>query len=395
MSLSVINYDPPSQQIPNLRTVYKIPKGISVIPSSIKLLNISITPLNASGNRVASYLPCLAGIWASVSQIELKVNDKPVDLFLSKQMSAFKNSLGNPDFQNNIVSKLTGSNNNIFQDLDLNRESLIALPADIVPQCMEFRLVLDYLNNRYLIDEGLSIQITWDTQRLDWLLPGADAETPAGVNIVPGYLSYESVMNYKVPEQNLVNFKQTIEEAIIIPNITSDDTQQLWEQRMNSLRDKFITRCLFVNEPIGQNSDIQNVKNTYGRYCSMGMLNEYLNIVIDGQQKLTFKGFSNPAHKLGMCYDVFGVGSSSTTSWFLPKLASLVDDENNALDNYYSYMGAEFNTFVNKEVVIQYNRTSTTASSNPSMGSQLKLYMISEVLKEHNTKTGVCTYVKH
>ena len=413
MSTTVINYDPPTQLVPNVRTVYKIPRGIAVIPSTIKVLDILINPKDGSGNAVNCYFPALAGVWSAVSQIELLVGEKPVDLFLSKQASAFLNSLGNPDVQTNITSQLTGSSNNIYEKINDSNQLLQSIAVDSTAQALDLRKVLDYLNNRYIIEEGLSISITWDKDKLsDWLLRPTIAGTStatvaASVNIQSGYLSYETVMNHKFPEQKVVNFKQTIEEAIILDAPGKDATHangqdnflQQVEQRMNRLRDKFITRCLFVAEPrltggVGQDPVYTAVKNVYGKFCSVGQLSEYLNIVIDGNQKLTFKGFAQPAHKLALTTDSWGVGSSSLTSWYLPKNDTLVDSSNNELSNYYSYLGVELETFVNKECVIQYQRKSGQVGQNASVCSPLKLYMISQVLKQHDIASGRTTYIR-
>lgn len=392
MSQSVINYDPPSQQVPNIRTVYKIPRGIAVIPSTIKLLDILINPTDASGDKVTCYFPANSGIWSSIQQVELKVGDKPVDIFLSKQASAFRNTLGTPDLQNDIVSQLTGSSNNIYQDSTNQKEELIYNDVDSVSQCMEFNKILDYLNNRHIIDEGLSIMITWDSKMpVDWLL--SPTATITSINIQPGYLSYESVLDHNLPKQDVVNFKQTIEEVILLPAITGgNNTTQQWEQRMNSLRGKYVSRVLFVNEPQADGIP-DSIQNTFGRYCSMGQLAEFMNIVIDGQQKLTFKGFSNNAHKNGMLFDTFGPSSQSMAGWYLPKYDILDDFDAVSMSNYYSYLGAELDTFVDKELVIQYQRNNGTVST-PTFKNAMKLYMISEVWKQHDVNSGTTTYIK-
>lgn len=405
MSLSVIMYDPPAQQQPNIRTVYKIQRGRKTISSTIKLTSLKINPKTADGEVPEScYFASMGGAYLSIKQVELLVGEKPVDLFLSKQAINFRNSLGSPDYQYDIVSMLTGSTNNIYQDLNEDKQGLLAPEVDSFTQSIDFKNMLDYLNNRYIIDEGLSIIITWDSSNLDWLVNGGTDSAPAtSVSIDPGYLSYEVIETDNMPVQDVVNFKQTIEEAILIPAITNgaypdpvplDNTVQQWEQRMNSLRDKTIKRALFVSQPLGQNADITNELNTFGRYASMGMNNEFLNIVIDGSQRLTFKGFSNSAHKLAMTTDSFGKSSCSMSSFFNARVPSLVAEGGQPLKNYYSYLGVDLNTFVDKECVIQYNRTSATNADFPSLGAGLKLYMISEVLKQHNVKTGVCSYVR-
>lgn len=405
MSQSVICYDPPAQLVQNVRAVYKIPRGVAVIPSTIKVLDLKVNPTNAQGQPLTCYFPALAGVWATISQIELKVGDKPVDLFLSKQASAFINSLGSPDMQRDITSQLTCSSNNIAENSDDNKvgnnpyyianQNLTYMAVDEVSQGIELRKVIDYLNNRYMIDEGLSISITWDiSNKASWLLDPPGGVPVANVNMQVGYLSYETVQDVNLPKQKLVTFRQTIEEQIIIPAIGTDETVQYWEQRMNSLRDKFLTRSLFVFQPHGTPANIADVRKTYGNLCSIGMLGEYLNIVIDGSQKLTFKGFSQPAHKLALTLDSWGSSSSSLTSWFIPKEGTLVDKEGLELSNYYSYLGADLETFVNKEVVIQYQRKSGVNANLPAQGAGLTLFMISQVLKQHNTETGVVTYLR-
>lgn len=396
MSLSVIMYDPPAQQQPNIRTVYKIQKGVKVIPSTIKLTNLKINPTQTDGTPAPCFFAAMGGAYLSLKQVELLVGDKPVDLFLSKQAINFKNSLGSPDYQTGIVSPLSGSNNNVYQDLNKNLQNYTATTVDEIPQSIDFKYMLDYLNNRFIIEEGLTLILTWDSSNLDWLVNcnSVQAEEVAKVNIDPGYLSYEVVEAENIPRQDVVNFKQTIEEAILVPAIGADNTPQIWEQRMNSLRDKTIKRTLFVTQPLGTNSDITDEQHTFSRYASMGMDNEYLNIVIDGSQRLTFKGFSNPAHKLALTSDSFGKSSCSMSAFFNAREESLEDLGGKTLKNYYSYLGVDLNTFVDKECVIQYNRSSATNADYPSLAAQLKIYMISEVLKQHNVKTGVCTYVR-
>lgn len=400
MSLSQIMYDPPSQQQANVRTVYKIQKGVNVLPQSIKLVNLKINPtavINGVSTAVDCFFAAMGGSYLSIKQVELLVGDKPVDLFLSKQMINFKNSLGSPDLQLDMNAPLTSSNNNVYQEVNLDKQALTYLTVDEIAQSIDFKKMLDYLNNRMLINEGLTIIITWDSSNLDWLCTGnnADSVQPEAVNIDPGYISYEVITgDVQMPSQKVVNFKQTIEEAILIPSISVDDTIQYWEQRMNSLRDKFISRVLFVNQPLGTNADIGDEQATFGKYASYGMNNEYMNIVIDGAQKLSFKGFSNAAHKLAMTNDTYGPQSSSMTSFYNAELPVLIDGGNQTMKNYNSYLGVELNTFVNKECVIQYNRQSSVNDAYPSLGAQLKLFMISEVVKQHNLETGVCTYLK-
>ena len=395
MSLSVIMYDPPNQQQKNVRTVYKVSKGVPVDAQSIKLTNLLINPVDVNGQPVQCFFPALGGAYLAIKQVELLIGDKPVDLFLSKQCINFKNSLGNPDYQYNILTELAATNNNPYQDVELNKILFDYQAVDSFPQCIEFKKMLDYLNNRVVIDEGFSIIITWDYQNFeDWLLTANIGKAPEDITIDPGNLSYEVLTGHNLPPQKLVTFKQTIEEVVLIPAVGDDDKSQDWEQRMNSLREKFVSRVLFVNEPLGTNSDIANEQKTFGRYASYGMNNEYINIIIDGNQRLTFKGFSNNAHKLAMTSDAFGDSTSSMTSYFIPNDPVAADMTEEPLSNYYSYLGVNLNSFVNKECVIQYNRTSGTLADNPSTGAQMKLYMISEVMKQHNTETGVCSYVK-
>lgn len=408
MSRSVIHYDPPAQQVKNTRVVFKVPRGVSAIPGTMKVLDIKIQPKNAQGQPVECYFPALAGIFSAVAQIELLVDDKPIDLFLSKQASAFFNTLGDPDVQFNINQPLTGSSNAIYEttaipvlDAASQVQTLRYIPVDSIPQCLDLKRVLNYLANRKIIEEGLSVSITWDKDRIsEWLLDQSSAVT--SIDIFPGYLSYESLEDHGFPEQPFVSFVQTIEEAIIIPANTTDNFVQEVEQRMNSLRNKTVTRTLFVTEPQGTDSalKLQNVRKTYGKLCSIGQLGESLNIVVDGNQIMTFKGFSSAAHKVAMASDAWGPLSLSQSAWFLPKVATLVDDTppgsitTGELSNYGSYLGVDIAQYVDKELVIQYQRKSSTAASFPAQSAALKLYMISQVEKFHDVKSGVCTYVK-
>lgn len=393
--MSVIHYDPVAQSVKNLRSVFKIPKGVAAIPATIKVLDIKINPKNAQGQDVECYFPANAGIWSAVRQIELLVGDKPVDLFLSKQASAFINTLGSPDVQKDITQPLSGSNNVVYQTPETpDAMTLSYIPVDAVPQCLELRKVLDYLNRRYIVEEGLSISITWDKDALsEWLVD--QSSTVTSVDIFSGYLSYESIDGvHKFPEQKQVNFHQTIQETILVPAVGGSNTVQYWEQRMNSLRGKTVTRSLFAVEPEGSPTNTAAVRTTFGKLCSIGQLGESLNIAVDGATILTYKGFSSLAHKLAMTADSWGPSSAAQGAWYLGEEASLKDSKNQDLSNYYSYLGVDMQRYVDKEVVIQYQRKSADATEYPAQAGALKIHMISQVLKSHDLASGVCTYIK-
>jgi hypothetical protein len=393
MSMSVIHYDPVAQSVKNLRAVFKIPKGVAAIPGTIKVLDIKIQPKDAQGNDVVCYFPANAGIWSAVRQIELLVGDKPVDLFLSKQASAFVNTLGNPDLQKDIAQPLSASNNVVYETPESPASMTLQYqPVDAISQALELRKVLDYLNRRYIVEDGLSVSITWDKDVFnEWLLDQSAAVST--IDIFPGYLSYESIEGpHKFPEQKTVAFHQTIQETILVPSIGYGEIQY-WEQRMNSLRGKTVTRALFAVEPEGAPANTTAVRGTFGKLCSVGQLGESLNIAVDGSQILTFKGFSSLAHKLAMTSDSWGVSSAAQGAWYLGETPSLRDSKNQGLVNYFSYLGVDMNRFVDKEVVIQYQRKSADILY-PAQAAALKVHMISQVLKTHDLATGVCTYVR-
>lgn len=405
--MSSIHYDPPSQQSA-YRTVFKIPKGVHVVPGTIKVLDIKVNPTGAGGAASTAYFPALAGVYSTVKMVELFVGGKPVDIYQSKQASAFINSLGNQDMQQCIASQLTSSSNNIVENLDnvgnaailTVRQNLNYVAIDSVPAALELKKMVDYLANRYICDEGIDVIITWDSDFASYCLDSAPAVT--AVNIVPGFISYETVSDDAAklyPAQDKVLYRQTIEEQIVVDAIDDkgvDYLQQI-QYRLNSLRAKTVLRSLIVTVPTGEPANTAAVRATYGKLCSIGQITPVYQLTVDGQTILTYKGSASSAHSLAMTQQAWGNSSSSVSSWFLPQIPTLVDSANNQLSNYYGYFGVNMGRYVDKEVVLEFSRRSSSEANNDGYAAQvakLQLLMISQVVRMHDVKSGMISYPK-
>jgi hypothetical protein len=408
LKMSSIHYDPPSQQSA-YRTVFKIPKGVHVIPGTIKVLDIKVNPTGAGGAPSTAYYPALAGVYSTVKMVELFVGGKPVDIYQSKQASAFINSLGNQDMQQCIASQLSSSSNNIVENVDNDsnadiltiNQNLNYVAIDSVPASLDLKKMVDYLANRYICDEGIDVIITWDSDFASYCLNSAPAVT--AVNIVPGFISYETVSDEAAklyPAQDKVLYRQTIEEQIVVPEITDEQGINYLQQiqyRLNSLRAKTVLRSLIVTVPSDTPANTAAVRGTYGKLCSIGQLSSVYQLTVDGQTILTYKGSATPAHSLAMTQQSWGNSSSSVSSWFLPRVPTLVDATDEELSNYYGYFGVNMGRYVDKEVVLEFSRRSSSVADNVGYEAQvakLQLLMISQVVRMHDVKTGVISYPK-
>ena len=87
------------------------------------------------------------------------------------------------------------------------KEELIYNNVDSVSQCMEFNKILDYLNNRHIIDEGLSTVV--DTEiAIDLASRFLAQTTPKEIFIVlngSGKMSIDDIIEYLQIDKNIIN----------------------------------------------------------------------------------------------------------------------------------------------------------------------------------------------
>lgn len=378
MSLTQIFYDKPSSHS-NVQTRWTIPGGKHIYAPSIKILDLGIEL------DQLSYFPALVGAYGLIKKVQVRLNNRLVDIWNAQQMLPVLISLsGDNEKQIGINSVLYGSGNNVKYD---PVSKLLSLERDIVHDkkySLKLSVYSDLLNNIGVITDPIEIIVDWESSINKCTVPVNPLTPATTLNVLSPYLSYETLNDESYQQPNEVPFRQWVLDQFSIPAITNSSTNQQYEIRSNAFNNHVVGRLVLVNTPSSLTQgtpdiDMEELYNLFGYYQSTPMAKENFNIAVDGKSILTFRNVNNNATKASLLADAFGPTVFTTNAHVHSVQSPLVELQGTRLNGYASYGCAEINGRVAKELALTYRRSSDDNTEYPSLASNLVINCIAEV----------------
>lgn len=377
MSLSQCHFDKPTSHS-QVQTRWTLPAGKKIFAPSVKLLDIALNP------NKPSYFPALVGAYACVKRIQLRLNNRLVDLWTSQAVLPYLIAQsGDNEKQFGINSVLYGTGNNVKYDPTTKLLTLERPLVDANKATIKLPIYLDLLNNIGIIDDSIEIIIDWE-QSISKLLCPVDPEDPATeFTIDAPFLSYETLNgDYSQPDN--VPYRMWLNDQFAVPSIDVSGTMNQYEVRSNAFNKKTLGRMMLVNTPSSINSgnpntDAETLYNLFGYYQSTPMVKENFNVALDGRNILTFRNVNNDATKLSVSHDTWGQAVFVTNGHIHANKSVLIDLSGSPLNGFASYGCVELNSFVDKELAMTYRRFSDNNTLYPTVAEQLIINAIAEV----------------
>jgi len=381
MSLSQCHYDKPQSHAGTgtvKQTRWVLPAGKKIYAPSIKVLDLKIKP-----NQDA-YLPALVGAYAAVKRVQLKLDNRLVDIWSAQSvLPLLIAGSGDNEKQRGINKMLYASGNNVIYDnisklLSFDRPVITGDGSPITTQ-VKLPVYLDLLNNIGIIESAIEIIIDWETDMSKLFLPVDPSNPITDYSIDAPYLAYETLNgDFKQPDK--VPYRMRLEEQLAVPAIASS-TQQRYEVRSNAFNQKTVGRVLLSNVPanVSTAADVAQLYSVFGSYMSTPMKQENFNVAKDGRLIFSLRNVNNAAVKLSAVHDAWGQSVFVTNAHEHVNASVLKELQGAALNGYASYGAVEINDHISKELQITYMRMSDDNIAYPSLGSLLTINAVAEV----------------
>lgn len=230
--------------------------------------------------------------------------------------------------------------------------------------------MLEYLQRRVCISEGMSIVLEWVTPQAFGTQYTFD---------VPPCLAVDEFLS-DVPEDPLNNISYL---SIIHDRLDLAPGTNQYEKRLNSFYNQFIATVFFMNVGNRATNKLMNASDPQ---------DSKIEITINGMKVIPLKGIDSPAKKLGFLQDFSGgpvciPGYDSTfklldSTWqgfYNPNL-------NTYYGNKFSYGAFMLNKFINNDFTISYSFTDSFTNTTT-------LLILAQVLRSYDRTTDRVSFV--
>jgi hypothetical protein len=354
------------------RTVFTIAKGLKIKASKIRVCNFNIS--NDAGNQL--YFNH-AGVYSLLSKISvLSLNGTEIDRLSNMQIMAIRLMHLENGSQFSINRQLSQNMGNSVYVNNLGQSDLTELSqrddASLMSQYIDVSFCLAYLQQRTVIDEGMTVVLEYNTPDV----------TGFTFNfVVPPCLAIDEFLT-EVPSDpfDMISYTSIVQDRLVISQGSNG-----FEKRLNSYYNQYIANMYFLNILNPTENQLVNAVAPAG---------EALNIIIDGRQLISLGGINNPGKKLGFLTDFSGgyvsvPGYDSTLK--LTSSYAGYKNPNNGLNygNNFSYGCALMNRFVNDSFTVSYNFTDVVI--NPAGHT---LLILAEVLRSYDRVNDKVSFVQ-
>jgi hypothetical protein len=343
------------------RTVFTIAKGLKVKASKIRLCNFNIS--NSDGNQlyfnhsgIYSLLSKISVVSLQGSEIDRLSNMEIMAIRLMHLENASQYSINRQLSQNMCDSVYV---NNLGQ-VDLTEQSQRD-DASLMSQYIDVSFCLKYLQQRTVIDEGMTVLFEWET---------ADN---LGFNyqfVIPPALAVDEYLTDVPTDGNDVITYTTIIQDKLVVSLGSNG----FEKRLNAFFNNYITNVYFIDT---LSKNVNPLKNAVFQSGAV------LEITIDGRKVIPLKGIDHAGKKLGFLQDFSGKvtvpGYDSTLK--LNSAWTGLQNPNLGIDyeNKFSYGCFLLNRFINMDFTLSYNFTDNVTDASGST-----LLILAEVLRSYD-----------
>ena len=317
------------------RSVFTIPKGLKIKASKIRLCNFSLT--NNEGTQI--YFNHM-GVYSLLSKISIL-------------------SLAGTE-----IDRLTGDGINMMEQSQRDDASMgMQIYIDV-------SMMLEYLQRRTVIDEGMTIVFEWQTSDV--------LGFSYSFNSVPTLAVDEYLTDVPLDTADVITYLSVIQDRL---DIAAGQTS--FEKRLNSFYQQFLASVYFMNVENRTDNKLMNAVSPKG---------EILEITIDGRKVIPLKGINTPAKKLAFLQDFsngtvcipgydsqFEILDATWKGLYNPNLGIYYG-------NKFSYGCFLLNRYINMDFTISYSY------NNPS-DKTTTLLILGQVLRSYDRVNDKVSFV--
>jgi hypothetical protein len=359
------------------RSVYTVEKGLVVKANRIRLLDFNIY-IDKGFTQLQDTLSLhpLAGVYSLVKKISfLNLEGQEIDSMSNCVNNMALRLLHMDNGAQRNISPMMNNTSNTFINFDSKTISntVVANSPSTFGLYIDLANMLNYLNVREYISEGFTIVVEWNAQSV-WAPSVADP-----LYISSPTLAIDEVLTVSAQqvEQKPVMFATLVNDQIALSTSLNPQTR-----RLNSFYNQFISNLYYLN----------NVNTLpyrgLGFSASQG---ETFEITIDGRKLLPLKGVDSPARKIALLTDF--TGDCNLVNGSYVRLANQLDIESvnhdNAptivFDNNMSFGCIKLDRFIQNDMTLSYSRVNA---------DDVNLFIVAEVLKMYDPKSGLLSYVR-
>ena len=355
------------------RSVFTIPKGLKIKASKIRLCNFNLT--NNDGTQV--YFNHM-GIYSLLSKVSiLSLAGTEIDRLTGDgiNMMAIKLLRSENASQYSINRQLSQTMcNSIFVNnmgqADLTEQSQRDDASMGMQVYINLSLMLEYLQRRVVIDEGMTIVFEWQTPDVIGF--------SYSFNIPPCLAVDEYLTDVPMDPMDNITYLSVIQDRL---DIAAGSTS--FEKRLNSFYQQFIANVYYMNVENRSDNKLFNAVAPKG---------EKLEISIDGRKTIPLSGINSPAKKLGFLQD-FSNGTVCIPGYdsqfqLLDPTWKGFHNPNLGIDygNKFSYGCFLLNRYINMDFTISY-------SYDIPAGKTTTLLILGQVLRSYDRVNDKVSFV--
>ena len=355
------------------RSVFTIPKGLKIKASKIRLCNFSLT--NNEGTQI--YFNHM-GVYSLLSKISiLSLAGTEIDRLTGDgiNMMAIKLLHLENACQYSINRQLSQTMcnslyvNNLGQ-ADLTEQSQRDDASMGMQIYIDVSMMLEYLQRRSVIDEGMTIVFEWQTSDV--------LGFSYSFNSVPTLAVDEYLTDVPLDTADVITYLSVIQDRL---DIAAGQTS--FEKRLNSFYQQFLASVYFMNVENRTDNKLMNAVSPKG---------EILEITIDGRKVIPLKGINTPAKKLAFLQDFsngtvcipgydsqFEILDATWKGLYNPNLGIYYG-------NKFSYGCFLLNRYINMDFTISYSY------NNPS-DKTTTLLILGQVLRSYDRVNDKVSFV--
>lgn len=381
------------------RSVFSLPSS-KTLRSNLRVSDFAVS--NIVGRSDHIMFASNIGVYALVKSVALLDKDgNQVDLLNNVSQAMLTGALRydrgyNKDFSDKLTGASSAYNISLDQTVPIAQRNTSSLIVNTISDSMTFsldiQLMLAFLKATPIIPDGLRLVIEYETDYRkvfrNFDSAGQDLTPPSAITINPPLLLVDEILQGQIALMPLIQYFPTQVELVALPQVANGATQ-IVEQRLVSMLDKFVRR-VFVVLVAADPFSLQRFAVSTAQYL------EKMNLTVNGRKLLPYSGVDNNQNlKLGMLVDTLGVNFTTccggnyvvnaANAGQYPGLA----DVSHFMNGKLAIAGFTVQQPVS-EMSLSYQRTGL--DTFPPAASALSVYVIAEVARVMDTKTGICSY---
>jgi hypothetical protein len=358
------------------RSVYTVENGLVCKSNKLRLLDFNIYTDSTYQTVAQLSLHPLAGVYSLIKKVSfLNLQGQEIDSFSNSVNNMALRLIHMDNGSQEGISNIINATNNSFFNTDSKSIQCVdnsASLAKINGLYIDLASMLNYLNTREYIVEGFTVVVEWNDKSV-WA-----PSISSALYISAPTLALDEALNVSPQQvsQQPVMFINLVNDQILLGTST---TPQI--RRLNSFYNQFISNLYYLNNVVTL------PYRGLGFSASQG---ETFELTIDGKKLLPLRGIDTPARKMAHLHDFAGESNILTGSFM--KLQNPLGVQTEGIsaptivfDNNMSFGCIKLDRFIQNDMTLSYSRVNA---------DNVNLFIVAEVLKMYDPKSGQLTYVK-